>query len=273
MKAWINIFLKRIWVIFKTIILKILYSPVYKHRVKKPINRNKIVFVEVRADKLTDNFELLYKEFKAKGYEIKVHYIRNTFVGLWEYYKRCNSMLHDISDARFVFLNEASDVLGAIPLRHETKIIQVWHGCGAFKKFGFSTLGIKAITYNNTSLVSVSSPEVIWAYLEAMNLKETPDKVKALGVSRTDVYFDENFKENAYKKFYEYYPEAKNKKIILYAPTFRGNISAGYLNKNIDMKKMRGRLSKEYILLCKFHPLAREIDSFIDTSFAKDVTK
>ncbi|MDR1018077.1 MAG: CDP-glycerol glycerophosphotransferase family protein, partial [Lachnospiraceae bacterium] len=39
------------------------------------------------------------------------------------------------------------------------------------------------------------------------------------------------------------------------------------------MKKMRGRLSKEYILLCKFHPLAREIDSFIDTSFAKDVTK
>ena len=66
------------------------------------------------------------------------------------------------------------------PLREETMAINLWHGCGAFKKFGRSTaelkFGASAATldkypnYGNLDVVTVSSPEVIWAYEQAMNL-------------------------------------------------------------------------------------------------------
>ena len=46
--------------------------------------------------------------------------------------------------------------------------------------------------HGNYSLVTVSSPEVVWAYEEAMSL-EGKGVVKPVGVSRTDVFYDEEF--------------------------------------------------------------------------------
>ena len=50
--------------------------------------------------------------------------------------------------------------------------------------------------YRNLSYVTVSSPEVSWAYEEAMNLKGTNTEIVATGISRTDVFYDKNFIEN-----------------------------------------------------------------------------
>ena len=56
-------------------------------------------------------------------------------------------------------------------------MIQTWHACGAFKKFGMSTADLifglnrqqqeRHPTYRNLSCVTVSSPEIVWAYAEA----------------------------------------------------------------------------------------------------------
>lgn len=39
-----------------------------------------------------------------------------------------------------------------------------------------------------------------WAYEEAMNLSDRPEILKATGISRTDVFFDEKFIANAFEK-------------------------------------------------------------------------
>ncbi len=95
--------------------------------------------------------------------------------------------------------------------------------CGAFKKFGRSTAELKfgssAATldkypnYENLTHVTVSSPEVIWAYEEAMHLPK--GIVKATGVSRTDLFYDSEFVESRRQKLYEIMPEAKDKKVIM----------------------------------------------------------
>ena len=265
---------------------RIVFPLGYKHYIKgKKIKRKKAVFVEVRFDEITDSFRLVYDRMKADGFDVHEQFIENIKPGKWGYIKRCLRMLEDISDAHYVFLNDACNVTSCIPLRKGTKIYQLWHACGAFKKFGMSTAELifgdnrksleKYPNYGNLSYVTVSSPEVIWAYEEAMNLKDTKTQVVATGVSRTDVFYDQHFIEQSKAAVYSVCPAAENKKIILYAPTFRGRVAKAESPDCLDIPAMKRALGDEYVLLIKHHPFVKQPPVVPEdcADFAMDVTK
>ena len=268
------------------LMFRIVFPLGYKHYIKgKKIKRKKAVFVEVRFDEITDSFRLVYDRMKADGFDVHEQFIENIKPGKWGYIKRCLRMLEDISDAHYVFLNDACNVTSCIPLRKGTKIYQLWHACGAFKKFGMSTAELifgdnrKSLerypNYGNLSYVTVSSPEVIWAYEEAMNLKDTKTQVVATGVSRTDVFYDQHFIEQSKAAVYSVCPAAENKKIILYAPTFRGRVAKAESPDCLDIPAMKRALGDEYVLLIKHHPFVKQPPVVPEdcADFAMDVTK
>lgn len=268
------------------LMFRIVFPLGYKHYIKgKKIKRKKAVFVEVRFDEITDSFRLVYDRMKADGFDVHEQFIENIKPGKWGYIKRCLRMLEDISDAHYVFLNDACNVTSCIPLRKGTKIYQLWHACGAFKKFGMSTAELifgdnrksleKYPNYGNLSYVTVSSPEVIWAYEEAMNLKDTKTQVVATGVSRTDVFYDQHFIEQSKAAVYSVCPAAENKKIILYAPTFRGRVAKAESPDCLDIPTMKRALGDEYVLLIKHHPFVKQPPVVPEdcADFAMDVTK
>lgn len=268
------------------LMFRIVFPLGYKHYIKgKKIKRKKAVFVEVRFDEITDSFRLVYDRMKADGFDVHEQFIENIKPGKWGYIKRCLRMLEDISDAHYVFLNDACNVTSCIPLRKGTKVYQLWHACGAFKKFGMSTAELifgdnrksleKYPNYGNLSYVTVSSPEVIWAYEEAMNLKDTKTQVVATGVSRTDVFYDQHFIEQSKAAVYSVCPAAENKKIILYAPTFRGRVAKAESPDCLDIPAMKRALGDEYVLLIKHHPFVKQPPVVPEdcADFAMDVTK
>ena len=268
------------------LMFRIVFPLGYKHYIKgKKIKRKKAVFVEVRFDEITDSFRLVYDRMKADGFDVHEQFIENIKPGKCGYIKRCLRMLEDISDAHYVFLNDACNVTSCIPLRKGTKIYQLWHACGAFKKFGMSTAELifgdnrktleKYPNYGNLSYVTVSSPEVIWAYEEAMNLKDTKTQVVATGVSRTDVFYDQHFIEQSKAAVYSVCPAAENKKIILYAPTFRGRVAKAESPDCLDIPAMKRALGDEYVLLIKHHPFVKQPPVVPEdcADFAMDVTK
>lgn len=268
------------------LMFRIVFPLGYKHYIKgKKIKRKKAVFVEVRFDEITDSFRLVYDRMKADGFDVHEQFIENIKPGKWGYIKRCLRMLEDISDAHYVFLNDACNVTSCIPLRKGTKIYQLWHACGAFKKFGMSTAELifgdnrksleKYPNYGNLSYVTVSSPEVIWAYEEAMNLKDTKTQVVATGVSRTDVFYDQHFIEQSKAAVYSVCPAAENKKIILYAPTFRGRVAKAESPDCLDIPAMKRALGDEYVLLIKHHPFVKQPPVVPEdcADFAMDMTK
>lgn len=268
------------------LMFRIVFPLGYKHYIKgKKIKRKKAVFVEVRFDEITDSFRLVYDRMKADGFDVHEQFIENIKPGKWGYIKRCLRMLEDISDAHYVFLNDACNVTSCIPLRKGTKIYQLWHACGAFKKFGMSTAELifgdnrktleKYPNYGNLSYVTVSSPEVIWAYEEAMNLKDTKTQVVATGVSRTDVFYDQHFIERSKAAVYSACPAAENKKIILYAPTFRGRVAKAESPDCLDIPAMKRALGDEYVVLIKHHPFVKQPPVVPEdcVDFAMDVTK
>jgi CDP-glycerol glycerophosphotransferase (TagB/SpsB family) len=272
--------------IHKYRVLKWIYPRLYKKYAQEPVDENKIIFIEIRHPEVTNSFKVLYDELTTKyDFTIHTHFLRNSFVTRKEYVQRCKDMIQDVATAKYVFLNEGSNVFSSLKIRPETIVTQTWHGCGAFKKFGFSTADLifgdnrKEMTkfpFNkNYTHVTVSSPEVVWAYEEAMNLKKRKGIVKATGVSRTDVFYDPEFIQNAFKKLHGLMPESVGKKVILYAPTFRGRVAKAESPDMLSIPMFYEHLKDDYVLIIKHHPVVKKppvIDGMYQ-EFAQDFTE
>ena len=263
---------------------KVYFPKVYSSYCTEPVQENKVLFLEMRFTKLSNSFELIYKALEESGeYDLKCSYVQFNFIRGHEFTQRVNEMLKELATAKYVFVDDASLILSSIPLRKETVAINLWHACGAFKKFGRSTAELKfgssAATldkypnYGNLTHVTVSSPEVIWAYEEAMHLPK--GIVKATGVSRTDQFYDKEFVESRRQKLYEIMPEAKGKKVILYAPTFRGHVATASSPDRIDFERFCRELDNEYVIVCKHHPFVKNPPIIPEElqHFARDLTK
>ena len=263
---------------------KVYFPKVYSSYCTEPVQENKVLFLEMRFTKLSNSFELIYKALEESGeYDLKCSYVQFNFIRGREFTQRVNEMLKELATAKYVFVDDASLILSSIPLRKETVSINLWHACGAFKKFGRSTAELKfgssAATldkypnYGNLTHVTVSSPEVIWAYEEAMHLPK--GIVKATGVSRTDQFYDKEFVESRKQKLYEIMPEAKDKKVILYAPTFRGHVATASSPDRIDFERFCRELGNEYVIVCKHHPFVKNPPIIPEElqHFARDLTK
>lgn len=253
--------------ICKWLVFKGLYPICYHIGSMGKVDQNKILFVENHQDSLSDNYELLYKQLENKGFTLHTHYLKVASSGWFGIILRTVCLLFDMATAGCVFINESNSVFGSFRLRKGTKLIQVWHACGAFKKWGYSvadkTFGDDRKTlerysaHSNYTLVPVSGRKVCWAYEEAFGLQDKNGIVKPIGVSRTDVYFQKEREQLAYEKLQNLQKFIAGRKIILYAPTFRGDIRTAAAPNKMDFKKMM-QLQEEYVILIKNHPFVKE---------------
>lgn len=70
-------------------------------------------------------------------------------------------------------------------------------------------------------------------------------------------------------------PQAADRKVLLYAPTFRGNVSKAEAPDALDIAAMARELGEEYILLIKHHPVVKNRPQIPEEAknFAFDVTE
>ena len=148
---------------------KVYFPKKYESYCNQPVQENKVLFLEMRFTTLSNSFQYLYKKLEESGeYDLKCSYVQFNFIRGREFTKRVDDMLQELATAKYVFIDDASLILSSIPLRKETIAINLWHACGAFKKFGRSTAELKfgssAATldkypnYENLTHVTVSSP-------------------------------------------------------------------------------------------------------------------
>ena len=252
--------------IYHTVFLDWLFPWQYFRFSQAAVKKNKVVFIEANILKMTDSMHHLYDVLKTKGgYSLSVHCLGEASQSRVKYIAAAFACLRDIATADMVFICEASRLISCISPRSETFITQLWHGCGAFKRFGLSSAKFKFggdykddekyPYHKNLNLVTVSSPEVIWAYAEAMNISPESGIIQATGISRTDVFFDKEFKALAKKRIENVLPVKEKRKWLLWAPTFRGNINTASAPEYPDLVAMKAALGDEYILLIKQHPL------------------
>lgn len=245
------------------------YFPhIYKKAASKPVQKGKIVFVEQQAKELSNNLQLIYDMLeKSERYQLSTHCLLEGTCSKKEYLDHAKTCLEDVATAEAVFLCDGSRLISCATIRPETKVAQVWHACGAFKKFGFSTADhlfggneeeyLKYPYYKNCDIVTVSSEEVVRSYEVAMGFEAGSGIVEPLGISRSDVFFKPDFCEQAVTRVKEIIPQANDRKVILYAPTFRGNVSEATTPDKLELQLMKEKLGNEYIVLIKHHQFVK----------------
>ena len=178
-----------------------------------------------------------------------------------------------------------------VPPRAGTTIIQVWHACGAFKRFGYSTrdktfgadestLGRLRI-HANYDVCLVSSTSVAPAYADAFD--QPLDRFRSdLGIPRTDAVIPGLGTPALVAELRRRYAIPEGKRVILYAPTFRGtSITAARADGLPDWYALRDALVDDHVLLVRLHPFVRsaltidrELDGFVtDVSDHRDINE
>ena len=227
----------------------------------KPIDEKLVLFAfSKNYTEMPDNLTGIYNYLKDKGYNCKIMQAPQSAV------KR---ILFDImfqkdyARCKCVFVTDNFDPLYAHKPNKGTKVIQLWHACGAFKKWGYSTLDLawggsredmlRFPMHNTYTDVFVSAEEVIPCYAEAFGCDEKI--IKAFGTPRTDVFFDKTFVRGCRDEVLKKFPAIGSRKIILYAPTFRGNSpEESYNDQPLDFSLLKSTLCKDYALVLKLHP-------------------
>lgn len=264
---------------------KMLYIMVYNFlRLTKKVNNNKILLVSNSRDDLSGNLKFIYDRMKLEQkYKINIllNNSENILVNIWFQLK----VVLAAFDSKAIITDDYFPLLYALKLRKDTSFIQVWHACGAFKKVGFSRipknnkLRQSSLTHRNYTHVVVSSKDVVDNY--AKSFKVQNEIIYPIGVPRTDMFFSKNYIDKAKEMLYNNYPILKNKRVILFAPTFRGrNKQEAYYDfKDIDIDKLYDKLKKDDIFIFKFHPFIKnkiEInekykDKIIDMSNLREI--
>ena len=274
---------------YKRWTLHMLYPSRYRMLAEeKPVQEDKIVFLEVRMKELTDSFIPVYRALKKSGkWKIRCIFLQQDMADRRTVRALSLRALKDLADAKYIFVNDSCNLIGSLPLRKETKIIQLWHACGAFKKFGYSLTGKKFGSqkkeldrfplYRNFSCVTVSSPEVVWAYADAFSLPK--DRILPLGCPRTDVFYRsaaiQRAKERLKEKLPDCFAGGRERRVILYAPTFRGRVATAVSPQLPDFAFLKEQLpGDDWLFLCNHHPFVRKRPALPEelSDFVRDVT-
>ncbi|ADP34073.1 CDP-glycerol--glycerophosphate glycerophosphotransferase [Bacillus atrophaeus] len=177
--------------------------------------------------------------------------------------------------SKFVITDNYFLLTSALNNRPQTKCIQVWHANGSLKKFGLEDVTNKQRSkqdikrfkkvYKSFDYVTVGSEEMGRIFKNSFGVKD--HQLLKIGVPLTDEYYQTNEKTQA-----EYLRSFSNKKIILYAPTFR-DYDMHSLRLPFTKEELINELNGDYILFVKLHPALRnKITVLSDSEYVKDVS-
>lgn len=231
--------------------------------------KNKVTMLSRQSDKINIDFEMLKEEIEnnkllfaknSKEVEIKI-LCKKIPKGLYEKIIYCFYLIkcmYHLATSKVCIIDGYNIAVSALKHKENLIIVQIWHAMGAIKKFGYQVLDKKEGSnskiakimkmHNNYDCIICTSEITRKIYAEAFNTDI--NKIQVLGMPRIDYILGKNGKiDENIEKLKEKYSYLKEKKNILYIPTFRKG-------KEIDIEKIINAIDEErYNLIIRLHPL------------------
>ena len=238
---------------------------VYKLMCLKKIKQNRVSFLSNRRDDLSGNFEYVHTILKQHDDLEFIYLLDSSLEGKDYTISLAFKLALYLATSKAILVDDFFYLLYQIEKRKGTNLFQLWHACGAFKTFGFSRTNVikskkkqREQYHRSYDYTIVSSEEISEFYAEGFGL--SLEKVKVTGIPRTDIFFDAEYKMKVRHEFYEKYPKFKGKKVLLFAPTFRGSgkSNGNYPVFRFDLKKVYETLGEDYAIIVKHHPFVQD---------------
>ena len=229
--------------------------------------KHRVVFSSYFHSKPQGNMRLILAEGRKRGLTVVENFNKynNTFSGRGRYLLHLLKELYYFNTSRVIVLDGNSFILSSLKKNERIKSIQLWHATGAFKKFGNDTKRIYKI--RNLDYAITSGEHLRSIFAKALNVDI--DNVLPLGVPRLDPMFNPKKVEEYRAEVIARYKELAGKKVILYAPTFRGKGANDIQVPDIDLNRVAKSICDEYVIAIRMHPLMAgysDYNQFIDLS-------
>ncbi|MBF7115290.1 CDP-glycerol glycerophosphotransferase family protein [Pediococcus pentosaceus] len=180
------------------------------------------------------------------------------------------SFVKGIKLARVTLFDNYYPELSAINKTKKDYFIQMWHANGAIKAFGWEDPSTYhrlvedqqrfQRVYDSFDQIVVGSEKMADVFQRSWHVAS--DKIDRIGYPRTDKYFEESWIEKARKKIQTKLPELTQKRVILYAPTYRKDVSFSLPD---DWRKIK--VPQDTVLIVRLHPhLANVERQIVDAS-------
>ncbi|MCR5215023.1 MAG: CDP-glycerol glycerophosphotransferase family protein [Eubacterium sp.] len=225
------------------------------------INNPHILLMSDQAEEIGSNMQALMDALTSRGYKIDTAFraITTKHYNILHWIKT----LAKIAKADYIFLDDHSQTTDWLTIK-DTIITQIWHAGAGFKSTGYSRFGMPASPapksgHRQYTYGIAGSLKIRHFFSEVWGIND--EMVLPTGMPRLDQFLDKAYIEKTKEELYKDYPElckpnGKNK-IILFAPTYRGQNkkNAYYPFNKLDMDKLYTLCAEQdLIFLIKMHP-------------------
>jgi CDP-ribitol ribitolphosphotransferase len=182
-------------------------------------------------------------------------------------------VIRKAAKTEYIILDNFAPLFSKINLSKKTKLIQVWHAGVGFKNVGFARFGKTGSPRASGSVhqkyykALAPAKSLVKVYEEVFGIEK--EAFMPLGMPRLDNFFDEEKIANFKESFYKDYPYLKNKKLILFAPTYRGagQKSAYYNYDKLNFDRIAEFCGDEYVFAIKMHPFTKDTPDYYEKAY------
>ena len=231
----------------------------------KKTGRN-ILFMSDTHSAIGGNLKAIDERMKLRGldkeYNISYYFVK-TVKGRFRRAAERAKQIRMIAKQDFIFVDDVAPSLLNFRIDPKVILVQVWHGGGGFKAVGYCRFGKDGSPnpydsfHRQYTYALAPSESLRDVFQEVFGISR--EAVIASGMPRTDGYPDEKKADEFRQAFFVRYPQLRGKKIILFAPTFRGRgISNAYYDfKMTDFGRIYDFCGDEYIFAVRMHPFVK----------------
>ena len=219
------------------------------------------MFASARHAKLEGNLRHVYSAMRRRHPNLRYVLLLEPYsyrVGAkLLYLLRMGRAMYYLCTSRLVVVDNAYLPIHVGPHRAGTTVVQVWHAAGSLKCFGLDAPSWQGPTerrflHRHYDYVIVAGEAGRPAYASALR---TPiDRVLPLGSPRTDFFFDRDAMAAARSRLLHAHPALAGRRVVLYAPTFRGRGMTKRAAPSFDATRLRSLLPDDHALVLKTHP-------------------
>lgn len=250
-----------------------------------PIKKNRIIFTSFKGQQYACNPKYIF-EFLYANYGNSLEYIwclnkpQKTLQKCKNVkiipYKSFLFMYYQLT-AKVVVINHQNPVY--IPLRKKQFKINTWHGGGAYKKVGISTQSEAVRFEKYKALCEIQDTDLFISSCSTFTkvMSESQCLSRNIyfesGMPRNDIFFKDYTAVS--QKARNILEIPMNKKIVLFAPTFRGNINNKHFDMIIDIdlciQALQKRFGGEWVFLFRGHG-GSIVKNLLNSDYIKDAT-
>lgn len=172
-------------------------------------------------------------------------------------------LIPQLMRSKLILIDNYYPFMGGIIKTKRMRVSQLWHANGAIKEFGFSDPSTERRrpsaqvrfqrVYDVMDDIFVGSQKM--ADIFQINYRLDGHQMRKLGYPRSDKFSDKNWVTQARDKFFTRYPELKDKRLILYAPTYRKGVKFSFAPGFENLK-----LPKNTVLILRLHPHLQDLE-------------